>query len=178
MATILIIYSSTDGHTLKICKRLRSVIEQQEQQEHQIVLVSINDAQLTDLEQFDKIVIGASIRYGKHRPQVYDFIKRNIDVLNRKPNAFFSVNIVARKPEKNRPETNPYIKKFLKITPWQPKELAVFAGKIDYPKYSFLDRHIIRLIMWITKGPTDPKTVMEFTDWAEVDTFGRRVKMM
>ena len=175
MATILIIYSSTDGHTLKICKRLRSVIEQQE---HQIVLVSINDAQLTDLEQFDKIVIGASIRYGKHRPQVYDFIKRNIDVLNRKPNAFFSVNIVARKPEKNRPETNPYIKKFLKITPWQPKELAVFAGKIDYPKYSFLDRHIIRLIMWITKGPTDPKTVMEFTDWAEVDTFGRRVKMM
>ena len=178
MATILIIYSSTDGHTLKICKRLRSVIEQQEQQEHQIVLVSINDAQLTDLEQFDKIVIGASIRYGKHRPQVYDFIKRNIDVLNRKPNDFFSVNIVARKPEKNRPETNPYIKKFLKITPWQPKELAVFAGKIDYPKYSFLDRHIIRLIMWITKGPTDPKTVMEFTDWAEVDTFGRRVKMM
>ena len=178
MATILIIYSSTDGHTLKICKRLRSVIERQEQQEHQIVLVSINDAQLTDLEQFDKIVIGASIRYGKHRPQVYDFIKRNIDVLNRKPNAFFSVNIVARKPEKNRPETNPYIKKFLKITPWQPKELAVFAGKIDYPKYSFLDRHIIRLIMWITKGPTDPKTVMEFTDWAEVDTFGRRVKMM
>ncbi len=179
MATILIIYSSTDGHTLKICKRLQSVIEQQEkQQEHQVVLVSINDAQLTDLEQFDKIVIGASIRYGKHRPQVYGFIKKNINVLNRKPNAFFSVNIVARKPEKNRPETNPYIKKFLEKSPWQPKELAVFAGKIDYPKYSFLDRHIIRLIMWITKGPTDPKTVMEFTDWAEVDTFGRRVKMM
>ena len=27
-----------------------------------------------------KTVIGASIRYGKHRPQVYDFIRRNAQV--------------------------------------------------------------------------------------------------
>lgn len=175
MANILIIYSTTDGHTLKICRRLQQVIEQQA---HRVKLTSIDDVQDTDLMRFDKIVIGASIRYGKHRPQVYDFIKRNEKVLASKPSAFFSVNVVARKPGKNRPETNPYMMQFQKKISWQPKELAVFAGKIDYQKYSFWDRQVIRLIMWITKGPTHPEAVVEFTNWEEVEAFGRRVCVM
>lgn len=175
MATILIIYSSTDGHTLKICRRLQCVIEQQK---HHVKLVSIDDAPVTDLKPFDKIVIGASIRYGRHRPAVYEFIKNNRVTLDSKANAFFSVSIVARKPEKNKPETNPYMKKFLKNTLWHPKDLAVFAGKLDYPRYSFLDRNIIRMIMWMTKGPTQPDTVIEFTDWSEVETFAQRVSVM
>ena len=175
MATVLIIYSTTDGHTLKICKRLQQVLEKKS---CRVELVAIKDASTMELELFDKIVIGASIRYGRHRPQVYDFIRENRDALEIIPSAFFSVSIVARKPGKNRPETNPYMKKFLKKIPWQPKLLAVFAGKLDYPRYGFLDRTIIRLIMWITKGPTHPETVIEFTSWTEVDAFGERVSMM
>lgn len=177
MAKILIIYSTTDGHTLKICQRLQRVIEQ-EIETIGVTLVSINEAQGVDLSSFDTIVIGASIRYGKHRPQVYAFIKNNREILESKSNAFFSVNIVARKPGKNRPETNPYVIKFLKKTAWSPGELAVFAGRLDYPKYYFWDKQIIRLIMWMTKGPTDSATVAEFTNWAEVDEFARRIRMM
>ena len=175
MANILIIYSTTDGHTLKICERLQQVIKQQG---HSGKLVAINSESDVDLKRFDKIIIGASIRYGKHRPQVYEFIKKNEKVLKSKPNAFFSVNIVARKKEKNRPQTNPYVQKFLKKTTWRPDELAVFAGKLDYQKYRFWDCQMIRLIMWITKGPTDTKTVIEFTNWEEVDTFGQRISKM
>jgi menaquinone-dependent protoporphyrinogen oxidase len=174
MSRILIIYSTTDGHTRKICQRLCQVVEQQ----HQVTLISIDDESNLDLESFDKIILGASIRYGKHHKKVYEFIKRNEQLLDSKPNAFFSVNVVARKPEKNQPETNPYLRKFLKQISWQPKELAVFAGKIDYKKYSFLDRQIIRLIMWMTKGPTDPETVVEFTNWKQVETFGLLVNNM
>jgi len=172
MARILILYSTTDGHTLAICQRLRQVIEQQN---HQVTLVSVNDAAQADLTLFDKIVVGASIRYGKHRPQLYDFIKKNAHLLDSKPNAFFTVNVVARKPDKNQPETNPYLKKFLQQIPWRPRQLAVFAGKIDYPKYSFWDRQVIRLIMWMTKGPTNPETVVEFTNWKQVEAFAQLV---
>jgi menaquinone-dependent protoporphyrinogen oxidase len=175
MAKILIVYSSTDGHTLKICHYLHHVIEQQE---HQVKLVSINDAVNVNLMLFDKIIIGASIRYGKHSPQIYQFIKINQPILESKANAFFSVNLVARKPEKNQPDTNPYLKKFLKQITWHPKELAVFAGKIDYPGYSYIDRQIIRAIMWITHGPTDPETVVEFTDWGQVKAFGELVSKL
>jgi len=170
MSEILIIYSTTDGHTLEICQRLQRLIEQQG---HQVTLASVDSAPDMQLGSFDKIVIGASIRYGKHHKRVYDFIKSNEQILDSKPNAFFSVNVVARKPEKNQPETNPYLQKFLRQISWQPKQLAVFAGKIDYPRYRFRDRQMIRLIMWITKGPTDPETVVEFTDWKQVETFGQ-----
>ena len=175
MAKILIIYSTTDGHTQKICIRLQDVTERMG---HRVTLCSITDCHSLDLRSFDKIVIGASIRYGRHSPLVTEFIERNRELLDSKPNAFFSVNVVARKPEKNRPEANPYLQKFLKGISWQPRELAVFAGKIDYPSYGFLDRTMIRLIMWMTKGPTDPQAVVEFTDWQQVEEFGRLVGKM
>ncbi|MDD2466277.1 MAG: menaquinone-dependent protoporphyrinogen IX dehydrogenase [Desulfobulbus sp.] len=175
MSEILVAYSTTDGHTRQIAHRMRQVIEQQD---HRITLISIGDEPNIDLNRFDKIVLGASIRYGKHSKQVYRFIEKYQKVLDSKPNAFFSVNVVARKPEKNKPETNPYLQKILKQIQWHPKELAVFAGKIDYPKYCFGDRQMIRLIMWMTKGPTDPQTVIEFTDWEQVEAFGHLVGRM
>ena len=120
---------------------------------------------------FDKIVIGASIRYGKHDKKVYDFIEKNQALLESKPNAFFSVNVVARKPEKNQPHTNPYLVKFLKQIDWKPKHLAVFAGRLEYRKYGYFDRQMIRFIMWMTKGPTAPDTNIEYTKWEDVDLF-------
>ena len=56
-----------------------------------------------------------------------------------------------------------------------PNEIGVFAGKIDYPKYNFLDKHMIRLIMWITKGPTDLEKTYEFTNWNDVVEFTRKI---
>lgn len=175
MANILLIYSTSDGHTLKICHRLQQVIEQQS---HQVTLFSIAEWRNIDLTAYDKIVIGASIRYGKHRPAVFDFIRSNQQVLDGKANAFFSVNVVARKPEKSRPDSNPYVQKFLRKISWKPRQLAVFAGKLDYPRYGFFDRLIIRFIMWMTKGPTDTSAVIEFTDWHQVDDFGRLIGRM
>ena len=175
MGIILILYSTKDGHTLEICQRLRQVLEKHA---HQITLLSIDENRSMDLGAFDKIVIGSSVRYGKHSPQVFDFIKENSITIESKPNAFFSVNLVARKAEKNQPHTNPYLQKFLGQISWKPKNLAVFAGKIDYQRYRFWDRLIIRLIMWMTKGPTDPKSTIEYTNWKQVEDFGKLIGTM
>ena len=171
MKSTLIIYSTTDGQTLEICKKIFSKLNVSESSN----IIQISKAEGLDLNQFDKIIIGASIRYGKHKPELYEFIKKNVACLEAKENAFFSVNVVARKSGKNTPETNPYMQKFLELSPWSPKKLAVFAGKIDYPKYKFIDKHMIRLIMWITKGPTDVKNTYEFTDWNGVDEFSKQL---
>jgi menaquinone-dependent protoporphyrinogen oxidase len=174
MANILITYSTTDGHTRGICEHLQKLVAKQ----HDVVVSAMDDDPGIDLTPFDKVVIGASIRYGKHQQQVLDFIKRNQVALESKPNAFFSVNVVARKPEKNTPETNPYLQKFLKKIAWEPKNLAVFAGKIDYPRYGFIDKHMIRFILWMGKGPTDLTGTFEFTDWNKVDDFGELISRM
>ena len=83
MANVLIVYSTTDGHTLEICERIKEVVEQQH---HDVILLSVTDSTEIDVDAFDKVVIGASIRYGKHHRQVYEFIKVNEQTLERKPN--------------------------------------------------------------------------------------------
>lgn len=169
---VLIAYATTDGHTRHICERLKQVMEGLG---GQVSVALLSDAGALDLPSFDRVVIGASIRYGHHQPIVAEFIARHQALLESRPSAFFSVNIVARKPNKNTPESNPYCRKFLKSIAWRPRLTAVFAGRLDYPSYGFFDRQMIRLIMLITKGPTDPKAVVEFTDWAQVEAFGREV---
>jgi menaquinone-dependent protoporphyrinogen oxidase len=175
MAEILILYSTTDGHTLKICRHLEQVIARES---HRVTLKSVDDDPGVDITPFDKVVVGARIRYGKHSPQVYQFVRTHRQALDARPNAFFTVNVVARKPGKNSPETNPYLRKFLRLSGWRPKLLGVFAGRIHYARYRFWDRQVIRFIMWLTKGPTDPSTDADFTDWAQVEAFGRRIAQM
>ena len=82
---------------------------------------------------------------------------------------------MARKKEKNTPATNPYVKNFLKKSVLKPNKLAVFAGKVDYPNYNFFNKQIIRLIMYLSKGPTDTSRSYEFTDWKKVDEFAKSI---
>tara|TARA_B100000575_G_C22900525_1_gene523506 strand:+ start:123 stop:635 length:513 start_codon:yes stop_codon:yes gene_type:complete len=165
------IHSSIDGQTEKICGHLEKICETK----HKVELVSINNVDEIELSIYDKIVIGASVRYGKHRNTVYQFVKDRLDVLNKKQTYFFSVNVVARKKEKNTPDTNPYLLKFLEKTSWKPTKTEVFAGKVDYPNYGFFDKNIIRFIMFLTKGPTDTTKSYEFTDWNKVEKFAKLV---
>ncbi len=171
MSKILIIYSTTDGQTKRICQRLMEFSNTT----NDINLFPIEETEMIDLQSYEKIILGASIRYGKHSPKVFNFVKKNKGILEKRTTAFFTVNVVARKKEKNTPETNPYMKKFLELSGWVPDKLGVFAGKIDYPKYGFFDRQIIRLIMFITKGPTDTSQTYEFTDWEKVREFSRQL---
>ncbi|SHI23639.1 menaquinone-dependent protoporphyrinogen IX dehydrogenase [Ferrimonas marina] len=167
MLRVLVLYSTVDGQTRRIAERIQARLEALD---HQVQLQELERCTLP-LAQFDKVVIGASIRYGKYRPALFEFIRQHQATLASKPCAFFSVNLVARKAGKDTPEGSPYIRLFHKRSPWQPQLIGVFAGKLNYPIYRWRDRQVIRFIMWMTKGPTDLATVQEFTDWGRVELF-------
>ena len=170
MKKTLILFSTTNGQTKTICEKIHKCL----QNRGSIKLMPIDDQyKVINIQEFDMVVIGASIRYGKHSPQIQNFIELNKESLIKIKTAFFSVNVVARKPEKNTPLTNPYVIKFLTKLDWKPNITAVFAGKINYPSYNFIDKQMIRLIMYITKGPTDTSKVFEFTDWDKVEDFSK-----
>jgi menaquinone-dependent protoporphyrinogen oxidase len=170
MTRILLVHSTTDGHTIKISD---VIINELTQAGHNVSQCSVTEVSADQLDNADTIILGASIRYGKHQKSVYDFVTNNKSLLRTKKTAFFTVNVVARKENKNTPETNPYINKFLDEVEWQPDIKGVFAGKLNYPIYGPLDRFMIRLIMYITKGPTDTSKVYEFTNWESVKQFAR-----
>lgn len=172
MAKTLLIYHGIYGHTRKIAEAIRDEVIRLG---GELDIVEIESFAVADAERYDAIVIGAAIRNGKHNKAVLALIRSHQALLDAKPSAFFSVSLVARKPAKNTPETNPYVKTFLARSPWKPRLVGVFAGDLDYQRYRFSDRHIIRFIMTLTGGPTDLNTKVEFTDWEVVRQFGGQV---
>jgi menaquinone-dependent protoporphyrinogen oxidase len=174
VARILLLYHGVYGHTLKISECVKAELETL----GDTAVVRPLAEGAADAAGFDAIVIGASIRHGKHNPLVMEFVEAERALLESKPSVFFSVSLVARKPHKNTAETNPYMKAFLAKSPWKPKLAAVFGGVLDYQRYGFFDRHVIRFIMRITKGPTDLHTSTEFTDWNAVRRFAGRISTL
>jgi menaquinone-dependent protoporphyrinogen oxidase len=168
---VLLAYSSVYGYTRRICEAIQTELRGSGLRADVVPLGNGG----ADPGRYDMIVIGASIRNGKHNPAVSEYIRAHQASLESKPSAFFSVNLVARKPNKNTPETNPYVKKFLSRISWKPRLVGVFAGNLDYPRYGTMDRNIIRLIMWLTGGPTDPQARVEFTDWDEVRRYAANI---
>ena len=166
----LILYSSHDGQTKKISEFLTALLEDD------VTVDSLHEDY--DIHDFDRIVIGASIRYGHFNKKLYRFVENNAIYLEQKKTAFFGVNLTARKEGKNDPETNVYVRKFLQRIKWRPKLAAVFAGALFYPHYKWFDRVMIRFIMRITGGETDTTKEIEYTDWEKVKQFAQRINEM
>ncbi|MGI9526574.1 MAG: menaquinone-dependent protoporphyrinogen IX dehydrogenase [Weeksellaceae bacterium] len=168
---IALIYSTVDGHTRKISSYLQNQLKENNIESDLYALEEFTK----EISSYEFIIIGASVRYGHHNKNVIKFINTHKNDLNKIKTAFFSVNLVARKPEKNSPETNPYFIKFMKKLNWKPDLVDVFAGKLYYPAYPFFDRFMIKLIMIMTKGPTHTNTPVEYTDWNRVKAFGDKI---
>ena len=162
---LLVIYSTVDGHAKYICEYISKKLNNKKN----IQITSIEECKNYDLRKYDEILIGASVRYGYHRKNVYKLIENNKSILDQKKTTFFSLNLTARKEDKNTPETNPYVYKFLKKVNWEPSIKEVFAGRLDYPNLDFLNKLAILFIMIITNGPKDTSKTYELTDWKRVD---------
>jgi menaquinone-dependent protoporphyrinogen oxidase len=163
----LVLYSSVDGQTLKIIERITSLIEGEN------TLINIDDNPKIDFTAYDKVLIGASIRYGNFRKNLLTFINNNKQQLDAIPNAFFVVCLTARKPEKANPANNAYMAKFDRLSKWHPRLKGVFAGALLYSRYNWWQTLLIQLIMKMTGGSTDKSKDIELTDWSKVASFSR-----
>lgn len=174
MTSVLIVYMSRGGHTARIARRLReSITAAGGQAETMDVIEAMREG--VDWARYDVIALGAPVLYGKYDRSVLEFVTRHRAQLEAKPNSFFNVSVVARVPEKSTVTGNRYMQKFLQLSPWQPRDLKVIAGKVDYPSWPWLDRFMIRLIMKMTNGPTDTSAVIDYTNWDDVRAYGEHL---
>ncbi|MGF1844958.1 menaquinone-dependent protoporphyrinogen IX dehydrogenase [Vibrio clamense] len=175
MAKALFLYSSREGQTKKILQYIEG-----EFSDYSCETKNISEIETVDFSQYERVLIGASIRYGHLNKDLYRFISKNLTQLELSKVAFFCVNLTARKEDqgKDTPEGSAYIKTFLKKSPWKPKMIGVFAGALYYPRYNFFDRTMIRLIMTMTGGETDTSKEVEYTNWEKVSQFAQKFKDM
>jgi menaquinone-dependent protoporphyrinogen oxidase len=174
MKSVLVLYMSRGGHTARIARRICDSIAAAGGRGE---MMDINEAvhEGLDWDRYDVVVLGAPVLYGTYDKSVFEFIRANLPKLESRPGSFFNVSVVARTPEKATVEGNRYMQKFLELSPWKPRDLKVIAGKVDYPSWGWLDTLMIQMIMKFTKGPTDRNAVIDYTDWDDVDAYGRHL---
>jgi menaquinone-dependent protoporphyrinogen oxidase len=121
------------------------------------------------------VTVVAAVRYGRHLPEAEHFLAIYRTLPAPPPLVFLSVNLTARKPGKDTVEGNVYLRKSIARHRLTPVLALAIAGRLDYPRYGWLDRQLIRFIMKLTGGPTDPKTCIEYTAWNVVDDIALRI---
>jgi menaquinone-dependent protoporphyrinogen oxidase len=174
MTKVLVLYMSRGGHTARIARRLCESIVETGVEAGMMDLTEASHEGV-DWARFDVVALGAPVLYGSYDRQVFEFVAANRAALESRPNSFFNVSVVARTPEKATVEGNRYMQKFLQLSPWRPQDLKVIAGKVDYPAWAWYERLMIQLIMKYTNGPTDPRSVIDYTDWNDVRAYGRHL---
>jgi menaquinone-dependent protoporphyrinogen oxidase len=117
------------------------------------------------------VIVGSSIHYGHHPNFLRALVRRFRAALTAQPSAFFSVSLSAGGPGAKPEAARRYLETFLRQVDWHPAQTATFAGALQYSKYGVFKRLLMRMIVGIAGGDTDPTRDYEYTDWNAVDRF-------
>ena len=172
MTHALVTYYSHAGHTARIARVICETI-QAEGVDCDLMDMAEASREGVVWEKYDLVIVGAAIIYGVYNKIVWEFIHRYQAKLDARANSFFNVTVVARTPYKATIEGNRYMQRFLQKSPWRPKDLKCIAGKVDYPNWNWYQKLAIQMIMKMTKGPTDPTSVIDYTDWDDVRAYAK-----
>ncbi|WMY95103.1 MAG: menaquinone-dependent protoporphyrinogen IX dehydrogenase [Arsenophonus sp.] len=167
----LLMYSGKYGHTKKIIFKISEYLKKVDKS---CDVKDLNIIEQCNFSGYLKVLIGASIYYGRFNPAVFNFVNKYQKQLNIMPTAFCGINLTARKKGKDKTETNVYMVNFLSKIFWKPTITAVFAGALCYSNYKWFDRIMIQFIMRISNEKIDFKKNIEYTDWKKVEDFANK----
>ena len=167
MTKVLIPFGTTEGQTATIAEFIAGVIRGRGDEAEAIDVREVRD---TILEGYHGVIVGASIHMGKHDRHVVDFVRKNHDMLERLPSAFFSVSLAAHGDAE---EAEDYVEQFEQETGWRPAKIAVFGGALLYTHYGFVKRHMMKRIARDKPGHlgTDISRDYVYTEWDGVKRF-------
>ena len=170
---ILIVYGSRYGQTARIANRIRQVLAERD------FAVSLYQGDALPIgcrpDDYDGVLVGASMVFGKYQPYVREFVVRHGPALTRIPTGFFAVSGAAGSANPaERAEAERRLEAFCVETGWQPLLRVSVAGAIRYTKYNFVLRWVMKRISRKEGGSTDTSRDHEYTDWVQVEQFADR----
>jgi menaquinone-dependent protoporphyrinogen oxidase len=166
---VLVLHHSYDGQTERIARRMGEVIERAG---HRVTVQGFGSEDLLDATRgHDAVVVGAAIRYGHHDRKLESAVRRHAQAMAALPNAFFSVCLSAGGPGRNEGAARGYVEAFCRNTGWRPRESASFAGALQYSRYGFFMKIMMKLIVGHAGGDTDTSRDYQYTDWPAVERF-------
>ncbi|QDX39356.1 flavodoxin domain-containing protein [Salarchaeum sp. JOR-1] len=173
MSSVLILYGTGEGQTAKIAERIATTISERG---HETNAVDVQDRpEPFLLDEYDAVLVGASIHVGKQQDAVRDFVTENRDTLAGMPSAFFQVSLSSASAEKQG-EAAGYVESFITETGWHPDRIGQFGGALRFSEYGFLKRLMMKQIAKDLLNDVERTNGdVEFTDWDAVDAFAADV---
>ncbi|QRV17730.1 menaquinone-dependent protoporphyrinogen IX dehydrogenase (plasmid) [Haloterrigena salifodinae] len=170
MVSILVLYGTGEGQTAKVAETIAEALEERG---HESTVTDVAaESGSVDVDEFDAVLVGASIHVGKQQAAIRTFVTERRDALESRPTGFFQVSLSsATDDEARRAEAAGYVDAFVEETGWQPDRVGLFGGALRYSKYGFLKRLVMKRIAREATGDTDTARDYEYTDWEEVETF-------
>jgi menaquinone-dependent protoporphyrinogen oxidase len=179
MTRILIVYASTHGQTAKIAGALADTLRGLPA----VVDVFEAGAMACRPEDYDGVVVAASVHAGKHQKRIRRWVKTHASALKSRPSAFVSVCLaVLGNDPRARQELDAIVERFTREVGWTPAIVKPVAGALLYTRYNWFIRRLMKRIVAKAGGDTDTGRDFEYTDWQDVrefaERFGRRVTSM
>jgi menaquinone-dependent protoporphyrinogen oxidase len=168
MTRVLIVYGTTNGHTAKIAAAAAATLREAG------IEVEVIEAKRgwPRPEDFDAVIVAASVHGGTYQRAVRRWASANAAALNRRPGAFISVCLgVLQREEKVQREVLAIMARFLAAAGWRPLFTTTVAGALLYTQYNPLMRWIMKRIAGRAGGDADTSRDYVYTDWAALRVF-------
>ena len=129
---------------------------------------------LTELNDYDAVVIGSAIQYDRWMPEAREFVIANQAILRKLPVAyFFTCLTLSRKNEKSENQAKNYAEKLVTLAPEiKPVAIGRFAGVLDYSKMSLFFRLIgkgLFAVLGVKEG--------DYRDWDAIHTWAKDTQL-
>jgi menaquinone-dependent protoporphyrinogen oxidase len=170
---VLVVYASTHGYTAKIATR---IAESMREWGVDVDLRDVEHAGAAEPDEYDVVVVGASLHAEHHQPEIVDWVKARRAALHHLPTVFFSVSLTAAEDSAAaRLATQDCVDVFCAETGWTPGRTECIPGALQYREYNVFTRQLMRLLMKRVGHDTDASHDHDYTDWNAVDRLGREI---
>ncbi len=167
---VLITYSSGYGATKEVAEEIGNVL--QNHKNFNVTAKSIHDCE--DIEQFDAIVLGSSVRADRPLANARDFFSTHRYALTQKKLALFVVSITASTPHGVDVAKNEYVTQLHDRYPWlSPVSIAAFGGKVDFDKLNPVMKSLVRNVMK-EKG-VDGNGSFDARNWDDIRAWAKQL---
>ena len=159
-----IIFSTVEGHTGKICRFVRAVLEQAG---HEVQVFDTDRAEPVAMDGADGVILLAPVHERRH-PELFEAtITALAEQLARVPTLFLSVSLSAAFDE-GREEAQDYLEELKLRTGLSPTREALVAGAVKADCYDYFAAQVVKMVVLRGKDHDPAGGNHEFTDWDDV----------
>jgi menaquinone-dependent protoporphyrinogen oxidase len=170
MASVLVVYGTTEGHTRTVARFIRRVASEAGHQAFIADATELFDAVM--IGEYDAIVVAASVHEGVHQRPVSYFVRDSRAALETATTAFLSISLnAAIDDEPHRAEARDYVDGFLTETGWKPDATLLVGGALRYGKLDFFRRQLLTFLLPRIVGMPTELGDHDFTDYEAVGGF-------